>query len=68
MSVVRSDYVETLEYLKRSVQRMRGTAWTLPDNSRVEMLRLAGQIAADTAKLESELIAAGYLPMASNVA
>jgi hypothetical protein len=62
MSVVTYDRIEILEYLKESVQRVRETAWMQPIESRAKILHIADQIADDTAQLESELVAAGYLP------
>ncbi len=61
MSVVRNEGIEILA-LKQAVQRVRETVWMLPAESRAAILRVTDQTAVDTAKLETDLVAAGYLP------
>lgn len=60
------DRVAVLEYLKRSIERMRELAKVGSDKLSTDMLVIADQIAADAARLEAELIAAGYLPKPAN--
>lgn len=61
------DRVAVLDYIRRSVERLRGLAKAKSDNLSSEMLAIADQISADAAKLEAELIAAGYiLPKPAN--
>lgn len=61
------DRVAVLNYIKRSVERLRDLAKAKSDNLSSEMLAIADQISADAAKLEAELIAAGYiLPKPAN--
>ena len=66
MSVVRNDRLEILEYLKRSVRRMRELAAQNPGKFAEEMLAVADDIADDVARLEGELIEAGHLPTPAN--
>jgi hypothetical protein len=61
--VPRNDRLEVLDYLKRSIQRIRDVAAAHSnENISSEMLKIADAVAADTAELEQELIDAGYLP------
>ena len=62
MRLVRNDPVQVLEYLKRSVERMREITRANPAKWGSEMLKVADQIAADAERLEAELRAAGYIP------
>jgi len=66
MSVVRNDRLEVLEYLKRSVGRMRRLAAEHPGRFAEELLAVADEIAEDVARLEGELAAAGHLPIPAN--
>jgi hypothetical protein len=50
-----------LEYLKEAIHRARETARMQPDEARAEILRVANEIAGAD-HLETQLIAAGYLP------
>ena len=66
MGVSRNERIEILEYLKQSIHRMRETAWAQPDKLHAEILETADLIAGDTAKLEDQMIDAGYVPKAAN--
>jgi hypothetical protein len=66
MSGLRYDRIEILNYLKQSVKRMREIADGDPGQFGEAMRKLADDIALDTAKLEEELIEAGYLPRSAN--
>jgi hypothetical protein len=66
MGIIKNERVEILEYLKQSIQRMRETARAHPDKLRAQILETADRIAEDTAKLEHQMIEAGYVPEAAN--
>jgi hypothetical protein len=54
------------DYLKESVEWMRDAAKRYPGHFGECMRMLAEEIAGDTAKLEADLQARGYLPKAAN--
>jgi hypothetical protein len=60
------DRIAVLDYLKKSIERMRKAAKDDPDQRGERLRTVAEEIAADTAKLEADLIAAGHLPKAAN--
>lgn len=66
MNPLEYDRVAVLEYIKQSVERLRDLAKANTDKLSADMLAIADKIAGDAAKLEAELVAAGYLPKAAN--
>ncbi|HEX4194754.1 MAG TPA: hypothetical protein VHY80_16725 [Stellaceae bacterium] len=60
-SGLQRDRIEILNYLKQSVKRMRELAQADPSPFGEALRTLADEIAVDTAKLEAELVEAGYL-------
>jgi hypothetical protein len=59
---LRNESVEVLTYLKRSVLRLRELAAASHSELAAQMLLIADEIANDAARLETELVAGGYLP------
>jgi hypothetical protein len=68
MAVTREDRLKALVDLKAFVQRMRAVARADPGIFSGELLRLADDIADDAARLEAELIEAGYQTKAADTA
>ena len=60
------DRLAVLNYLKEALMRMREIATGHPGEFGASMLLVADRIANDTAKMEAELVAVGYLPKAAN--
>ncbi len=60
------DRIAVLDYLKESIERMRKAAKDDPSQLGECLRTVAEEIAADTAKLEGDLMAAGHLPKAAN--
>ena len=60
--VVGTDRREELEYLKRSVQRLRELAPSNPAKIGLQLLQIADDLADEAAELEAELIEAGHIP------
>lgn len=58
----RTDRREELEYLKRSVQRLRELAPSNPEKIGAQLLHIADELAEEAAELEAELIESGYIP------
>ena len=63
---VRTDRREELQYLKRSVQRLRELAPSNPAKIESQLLHIADELADEAAALEAELIEAGYIPKSKN--
>jgi len=61
--VLRTDRREELEYLKRSVRRLRELAPSNPAKIGSQLLQIAEELAGEAAALEAELIADGDVPM-----
>lgn len=59
------DRVAMLECIKQSVERLRELAKVNPNKFGADALAIADQVAEDALKLETELIAAGYLKSAN---
>lgn len=57
-----TDRREELEYLNRSVQRLRELAPSNPAKIGSRLLQIADELAVEAAELEAELIEAGYIP------
>ena len=53
--------LQVLKFLRDSEKRMREIAAQHPSGITPDLLRIADEIAADAAKLESELVAAGLI-------
>lgn len=66
LSFARTDRLEVLDYLKQSIERVRAFAAAQAGRIASELLQAADELAADTARLEAELIASGYLPGSVN--
>ena len=59
--VAGTDRREELDYLKRSVQRLRELAPSNPAKIGAQLLHIANELAEEAAALEAELVAAGYI-------
>jgi len=59
--VAQTDRREELEYLKRSVRRLRELAPSNPAKIGSQLLQIADELADEAATLEAELIEAGYI-------
>ena len=59
--VARNDRREELDYLKRSVDRLRELAPSNPAKIGVQLLRIADELAAEAAALEAEISEAGSI-------
>ena len=57
----RTDRREELEYLKRSVQRLRELAPSNPAKIGAQLLYIADELAEEATALEAELVEAGYI-------
>lgn len=66
MSAPYDDRIAVLNYFKEAHKRMREIAQGHPGEFGQSMLLFADTMADDTAELEAELIASGYLPRAAN--
>jgi hypothetical protein len=64
--VAGTDRREELEYLKRSVQRLRELAPSNPAKIGSQLLQIADELAYEAAELEAELIEAGTIPKSKN--
>jgi hypothetical protein len=60
----RTDRREELDYLKRSVQRLRELAPSNPAKIGAQLLHIADELAEEAAALEAELVEAGLIPKA----
>ncbi len=61
VSVLWNERIEILDYLKKSVIRIHALAAAEPGKFGDEIMQVADQVEGDAAKLEAELIAAGYI-------